>query len=169
MKPIAACLVAGLVALWAGEATAHPGYPLVVKDTLQLTAIFDPSGPNGGCYLCHQTTGGGTPLRPFGTLLVQQYGLSSDPVNEDDPSLASALGELQAGPDAHLVTDIKNGIDPNNDPVLEASALPTPEYGCGVAARATSRGPSAVWLAAALFALALRARRAATQLERPVE
>ena len=149
----AACALAAFVVLWSGDAAAHPGYPLVVENTLGLPAIFDPSGNNGGCYLCHQTPGGGTALRPFGTLLVQQYGLSSDPVNEDDSSLVAALQAMKAGPEAKLIADIQAGVDPNDDPLIDEVANPTPEYGCSVGAPAA--GGSAPWLVGVAFGLAL--------------
>jgi MYXO-CTERM domain-containing protein len=154
MKRVAAaCSFALPGVLWTAAAAAHPGYPMVVETTLGLSAVFDPSGNNGGCYLCHQTTAGGTALRPFGTLLVQQYGLSSDPVNEDDSSLMAALEALKAGPDAKLAADIEAGVDPNDDPLIDEVANPTPEYGCSVGAPAA--GGSAPWVVGVALGLAL--------------
>jgi hypothetical protein len=161
MKTLAAWSFAALAVLWAADAAAHPGYPAVVESTLSLSAIFDPSGNNGGCYLCHTSTSGGTGLRPFGNLLVQQYGLSPDPVNEDDPSLVAALQAMEAGPNAKLTTDIKDGIDPNSDPLIDSVANPTPEYGCSVAAVGASAhglAPWAFWLVGAVGLALVRAR-----------
>jgi hypothetical protein len=157
----AACALAAFVVLWSGDAAAHPGYPLVVENTLGLPAIFDPSGNNGGCYLCHTSEQGMSPLRPFGTFLVENYGLSSDMVNEDDASLVAALKALEVGPDAHLVTDIKNGVDPNTDPIIANSGIPTPAYGCALTSgtgpeRGERTGP---WMLLVAVAATLIVRR----------
>ena len=88
---------------------------------------------NGGCALCHTDPNGGSPLRPFGSKLVQSYGLSSDMVNEEDMSLVNALNTMADSPDANLIADIKKGVDPNSDPGASAGALPVPEYGCTAA------------------------------------
>jgi hypothetical protein len=154
-------VAAGL--LWAGAGAAHPGYPLVVEQTLGLSAVYDPSGNNGGCYLCHTSTAGGTALRPFGNLLVTNFGLSSDPVNEDDPSLVAALKSIEASPDAQFITDIKDGKDPNDDPLIDEAAPPTPEYGCALAAAPgapAGEGSSAAGLVVAAGLALVGARRA---------
>jgi hypothetical protein len=116
-----------------------------------------------GCQLCHQTSGGGTELNTFGSLLVSTYGLSNNASAEDDPSLEQALALLkQQDPDA--VTDLENGLNPNDDPSVFAGALPTPTYGCSAATRAgrvRAAAPVTASLAAlALCALVRRRRRA---------
>jgi MYXO-CTERM domain-containing protein len=152
-------IAVALPLLSAVEATAHPGYPLVVETTLDLSAIFDPGGNGMGCHLCHTDPNGGSPLRPFGSLLVQSYGLSSDPVNEDDPSLVAALDAMEKGPDARLITDIKNGVDPNTDPTTAANALPQPDYGCAVSPGGHTGAGAFVFAGVAILAMGAGSRR----------
>ena len=163
---VAFCIV-GTGIVWTGNARAHDGYPLVVKSALQLTAIFDPSGGATGCYLCHTDPNGGSPLRPFGSTLVQNYGLSSDMVNEEDSSLMNALTAMEAGPDARLIEDIKKGVDPNTDPGTLSAALPVPEYGCSVASGPRpARGAAAALMGLAGLLLVRRRRGDAVRTSR---
>jgi hypothetical protein len=161
-RRLSAVLLAGLTLsfslAWAGAADAHPGYPDVVKMTLDLTKIYDPSGMSTGCALCHTDPNGGSPLRPFGSKLVQSYGLSSDMVNEQDMSLVNALNSMASSPDANLIADIKKGIDPNSDPGASAGALPAPEYGCATARGGHARGSTYAFLLGLGATAALRAR-----------
>jgi hypothetical protein len=154
-------LVAGLTLSWAGGARAHPGYPEVVKTTLDLSAIYDPSGMGTGCSLCHINPEGMGALRPFGSTLVQTFGLSSDMVDEEDSSLVNALQAMGASSDARLIADIKSDVDPNTDPELIASALPTPEYGCVAAPGNSNPGTGVVLGGLVLMGLGARRRRAA--------
>jgi len=115
---------------WTTMAAAHPGYPPVMDQALGEPALFvENEFKPTGCQICHTSSAGGTALVSFGTLLVSTYGLSNDPINENDNSLKQAMIGLAAmDPDA--VADLKKAIDPNSDPAVFATALPQPEYGC---------------------------------------
>jgi MYXO-CTERM domain-containing protein len=104
-------------------ARATPDFPGVVVSTLGLSGIT--IDPPQGCTLCHTTNLGGTSLRPFGELLLQD---GTQPYNES--SLKQALAELMAS-DPKLTEDIKEGRDPNDD--VSTGTVYTPEYGCSVA------------------------------------
>jgi hypothetical protein len=138
-----------LLSTWSVAARATPEFPGVVEQTLGLTKIE--IDPPQGCTLCHATDAGGTALRTFGELL-QQYGTQP----YQDSTLVAALAEV-GQKEPQLIADIKAGNDPNDDP--QASALPTPEYGCA-ASRAGAPELSG-WLLAvtALTGMELRRRR----------
>ncbi len=159
--PFTALLAAGLSFFWVTGASAHPGYPEVVKMTLDLSAIYDPTGMGTGCSLCHVNSAGMGPLRPFGSLLVETYGLSSDMVNEEDQSLVNALDAVEASSNARLVADIKSDVDPNTDPELIANALPTPDYGCVASPGNSNAGAASLLGGLGLVVLAARRRRRA--------
>jgi hypothetical protein len=154
-----ACLAIGM--LVSAPASAHPGYPAVVKDALGLPAIVD--GPLG-CHLCHVSDGGGGPLRAFGTLLVQTYGLSPEVLAEHDDSLRMALTGLAMGEPA-VVDELRKGQDPNDAAASggggpSLGSVETPTYGCALADRRSSRGAGILALGlAGLVAAVLSARR----------
>jgi hypothetical protein len=142
-------------------AHAHPGYPTIVDTTLSLTskdtveAVLAPLG----CQLCHHSSGGGDALNQFGNLMVESYGLDSNPVTEEDNSLRAALASLESG-NSEAVRDLRDGIDPNTDPGVFSGSLPPPEYGCAITPGTTVFGPN--WLLAfvgVLSALVVRCRR----------
>ena len=150
---------------WASVAGAHPEYPPVIDTTLGLTgtAMLETVLMPTGCQLCHNSTGGGDALRMFGNLMVENYGLSPSVGAPSVPSLESALVLLQMDNPA-AVKDLKVGVNPNDDPVVFANALPTAEHGCSTAGG--SGDPAAAWATAALVlfgAGAMRARRRATR------
>jgi hypothetical protein len=157
---IAQAFVAVAAVGWAAPAEAHPGFPAVIDGALDEPANFvENEFKPTACQLCHTSTAGGTALVAFGTLLVSTYGLSNDPVNEDDNSLKTAMIGLKAD-DPQAVTDLKKGINPNSDPEVFATALPQPTYGC--AAVPARRPPySAFPLALAAIGILLARRRRA--------
>jgi hypothetical protein len=129
------------VVAWASTAGAHPGYPAVIDGALGEPSYFvENEFKPTACQLCHTSTAGGTALVAFGTLMVSTYGLSNDPINEDDNSLKQAMIGLQDD-DSVAITDLKSGINPNSDPEVFATALPQPTYGCAIAPMTRGRPP----------------------------
>jgi len=162
---------ASFVFFWAASGRAHPGYPAVVEQTLGL-----PVAPS--CAICHQSPAGGGPLARFGTLLVSTYGLSASSAVENDGSLRAALQALEAGPDAYLVTVLKQGGDPSGPNAAVAPAQgddggpagaqpagpsepmdPVPQYGCSCRTATRSGGPSPVGVGLVVAAWLLRVIR----------
>jgi hypothetical protein len=141
----------GLLASSSTRASATPEFPGVVEQTLGLTSLA--IDPPQGCTLCHTSDAGGTSLRAFGELLLQ-YGTQP----YEDSTLEQALAEVDQN-EPQLITDIKAGRDPNDDP--NVAPLPTPEYGCNVAAKPRSPAiPSpALIVVAAGGALVVRSAR----------
>jgi hypothetical protein len=122
------------------------------KDTLETA--FPPTG----CQLCHNSSAGGDALRAFGNLMVENYGLSPSLAAEEDSTLRSALTELQAdNPEA--VKDLKAGVNPNDDSVVFANALPQAQYGCSTGTEPRGRAGSAWAPGLLLFAAAAGIRR----------
>jgi hypothetical protein len=155
MRTVHACAFAVAVG-WASRADAHPGYPAVVDSSLGLKTKVETIFPSMGCQLCHNSAGGGDQLKKFGSLLVSTYGLSSDPGTEHDPSLEQALVGLKAE-DPTAVEDLEKGVDPNGDPAVFATAVPTPEYGCSTVASPTGEAPP--WLVLLPFIVLVGTRR----------
>jgi hypothetical protein len=155
-------LVAALA--WSADADAHPGFPPRIDTVLDLTgkAKLETAFPTMGCQLCHQSAGGGNELRPFGNLLVTNYGLSDSASIEDDASLDAAIMALEAG-DPDAVTDLKAGMDPNNDPQVFQGALPTPTYGCSLSVVRSGDQPASVALAPLVLLIGARRLRKLTQ------
>jgi MYXO-CTERM domain-containing protein len=154
-------LLVGAALFWSPSALAHQEYPPAVDSTLGLKKTVETFLPPTGCQLCHQGSGGATQLNSFGSLLVSSYGLSNDPIAAHVPSLEQALMNLE-GSDPKAVQDLKNGIDPNTDPVVFENALPAPQYGCSLASQPVeSIPPVAAAGLLAIAALALARRRAA--------
>jgi hypothetical protein len=153
-----ACIAIAVVG-WATPAAAHNGFPAVIDGALGEPSNFvENEFKPTACQLCHTSTAGGTALVAFGTLLVSTYGLSNDPINEDDNSLKTAMIGLKAD-DPEAITDLKKGINPNSDPEVFATALPQPTYGCAVAP-VPRRPPSPGFpLALAATAILLSRRR----------
>jgi hypothetical protein len=151
---------------WGTSAHAHPGYPSVAQQTLGL-----PSVPP--CSICHVDPAGGGPLASFGSLLVNSYGLSAS-LYESDASLRAALQALESGPDANLVTVLRQGEDPNNPraPASDDSGTPVmaspppftdpvPQYGCSCHTAGTTNAPTGLVDWAALTVLATITQRRA--------
>lgn len=147
----AAGLFAG-AALAAPAARATPNFPDVVASHLELAAPPD-------CILCHAgPPGRGTVTTPFGTTLrsrgAQAY---------DEGALRLALDALAAekkdsdGDGTSDIDELRSGGDPNGGAGAEAIV---PEYGCR-ASPGRSDDRAGVALVAAVFAIALRRRRAA--------
>jgi hypothetical protein len=151
------CVLAGALG-WSATASAFMGYPAVVDTWLGKSGLIQTIEPPMGCELCHVSDQGGTvELRPFGDLLVANYGLPR--TAEEDTVLMGALAGLKAA-NPKLFTDMQHGVEPNTDPALTAEELPQPEYGCSVA-RAKSGGPLGIGIlfAGLPLACALRRRR----------
>jgi len=144
---LGAALVGASVLFGSHAARATPDFPAVVVKTLGLPGVT--IDPPQGCTLCHATDSGGTALRPFGTLILQD---GAQPYAETTLEQALAqVGKDEPG----LIADIQAGKDPNDDQA--ATTLPTPQYGCA-AARGTPGGASIVW-ASILATLAFVRRR----------
>jgi hypothetical protein len=128
--------------LWAPQASATPNFPADVDADLMLKIKIETTFPTLGCRLCHLTESPpatNPPLKPFGELLFQQYGV----VPYDDGSLKAALMDVERD-HPELIQDIESGLDPNADQSAPPS-LPTPEYGCSAGDRPMSTGQ--VWIA----------------------
>jgi hypothetical protein len=150
------CIVTSLLA-WSATASAFMGYPPIVDKWLGKDGLVEMLEKPTGCQLCHVSDQGGTvDLRPFGNLLVAQYGLPKNA--EQDTVLMGVLAELEAA-NQPLFEDMQKGIDPNTDPALTAQALPQPQYGCAAADPRTQRGWPSVILGMLPLALAFRRRR----------
>jgi len=136
------------------DGSAHPGFPSRLQSDLAL-----PNTPP--CNTCHVDPNGGGPLRPFGSLLVSTYNLSSSEV-ENDASLDQALAGLRVG-DPQLVEDLQAGRDPNGD--ASGNSRPVPMYGCAASPRTSSASEFGPWVLGVLGFLVFgrcfrRARRA---------
>jgi hypothetical protein len=120
-----------LAATWSATATATPDFPAAVVQDLGLPGIT--IDPPQGCTLCHTTDSGGTSVKPFGSLLLQ------DGVQPyDEPSLAQALTQIEQD-EPQLIEDIRGGLDPSDDASI-AGNVHSPEYGCSVAQLGGSSG-----------------------------
>jgi len=142
---VLALAAAVVVLLWPLAAAATPTFPGDVDADLMLTMRVETTFPTMGCRLCHLSESPpatNPPMKPFGSLLFQEYGV----LPYDDASLKAGLADL-ARDHPDLVMDLEAGRDPNEDQNAPAS-LPTPEYGCAASARAVSHGDA--WVAAML-------------------
>jgi hypothetical protein len=149
------CVLAGVLG-WSATASAFMGYPAVVDTWLGKSGLIQMIEAPMGCELCHVSDQGGTvELRPFGNLLVANYGLPR--TAEEDAVLMGALAGLEAL-NPKIYTDMQHGLDPNTDPALTAEELPQPEYGCSVA-RTRSDGPIGIGILLAGLPLACVLRR----------
>jgi hypothetical protein len=142
-------LVAAALLVTGRSARATPDFPQVVVRTLALPGIT--IDPPQGCTLCHTTDAGGTALRPFGALVLQD---GAQPYEE--ATLEQALGQIQHD-DPQLVADIQAGKDPNDD--TGSAARPTPTYGCAFGG--PLRGGAAPWAGAIVLLTVLRLFRTA--------
>lgn len=144
---------------WSSSAHAHQGYPKIIDTTLNLTgsAALETAYPAMGCQVCHNSASGGDALRAFGSLMVENYGLSPSTA-EQDASLEAALALLEQE-DPQAVRDLKGGMNPNDDPVVFQNALPTPEHGCTLGAARPAVGRHGVLPAALLALLGMAAAR----------
>ena len=164
---VARILVAVAVIGWGRTAVAHPGYPPAIDSALgEPNQFVENEFKPTACQLCHTSTGGGTALVAFGTLMVSNYGLSNDPINEDDGSLKQAMIGL-AENDPAAITDLKKGVDPNSDSEVFAQALPQPEYGCTtVPAKGQPPYPGFLFAIVPVALLLERRRRDSVRAER---
>jgi hypothetical protein len=150
---VAQRVVLALAISWTSSARATPDFPGVVVKALALPGIT--IDPPQGCTLCHPTDAGGSSLQPFGQLL-QQYGAQP----YDESSLEEALSEVELN-EPQLVSDIKNGRDPNDD--AGAANLHSPQYGCALAGGVTQRSHPAMTTFAAIALLGWTRRRRRSQ------
>jgi hypothetical protein len=133
-------------------------FPPVVDTDLHLSGsatIEKAVAPPDGCLLCHLTEQGG-----LGT--NNRFGLEmlhSGAVAEETATIAPALDAIQAS-DPLAISDIKMGINPNDDPKWlsgSTSTDPVPTYGCGSVSPAPPNGfGSGVALASIVAALIAR-------------
>ena len=107
------CVFAVAAALVASTAQASPGFPKVVRETLNL-----PQTP--ACTLCHGLgkIGFHTVTTTFGSTMLQ-YGA----IAGNNDTIRAALIQLQAT-GSPLIADLVAGKDPN-------AATSDPRYGCG--------------------------------------
>jgi hypothetical protein len=156
-----ALVVAGIA--WSSRADATPDFPAAVDAALDLTGsntVEALVAPHDGCLLCHTTeVGGDQNLNRFGSEMHQNGAVQFD-------ANATAGGALQAiaMSDPLAISDIKMGINPNDDPKWlsgSTSTDPVPTYGCGSVSPAPPNGfGGAVVLASIAAALiAARSRR----------
>jgi hypothetical protein len=146
-------------AAWSPNAGATAGFPAEIDTHLALPAgAIENLAPPDGCHLCHVNgSTGGDPLTRFGTLMK-----SNGAVKYVNSSVDGALDALKSS-SPRLIDDLKNRINPNDDPDAGAGGLganvdPVPQYGCGSISAGTPNAWSGGLVAAALAASLVRRR-----------
>ncbi len=127
------------------SARATPDFPGAVAAYLMLPSdwIASKVDPPDGCHLCHVNESltnevpGGTPLTDFGSLMqangAMPYTASA--------TAAPALTAIEAT-EPQLITDLKNGTDPNLDQgAFNATNDAVYQHGCGSIAPGSPRAP----------------------------
>jgi hypothetical protein len=140
------------------RADATPDFPAAVDAALHLTGsntVEEAVAPRDGCLLCHTTEAGGDQnLDHFGSEMLRNGAVQYEP-----GTVAGALQAI-AMSDPLAISDIKMGINPNDDPKWLSGATstdPVPTYGCGSVSPAPPNGfGGAVVLASIAAALIAR-------------
>jgi hypothetical protein len=143
---VAAFLCAFAVGARAGATAAFPS-EIEMHLGLDAGAISNVAPPDG-CHLCHVNgSAGGDPLTQFGTLMK-----ASGAVKNENATVDGALDAIQIS-NPNLITDLKNGVDPNQDPDAGAVNLGlVPHYGCGSVSAGRATGWSGAWVVALMAA-----------------
>jgi hypothetical protein len=139
-------------------ATATPDFPGAVSTYLMLPSdwIASKVDPPDGCHLCHVNgSAGGEPLTDFGSLM-QANGAMPYAANATAGPALAAIDEAEP----QLITDLKNGTDPNLDQnAFDANNDAVYQHGCGSIAPGSPSAPgSAVILTGLGWALIAQRR-----------
>jgi hypothetical protein len=112
------------------SARATPDFPGAVAGYLMLPSdwIASKVDPPDGCHLCHVNgSAGGEPLTDFGSLMQANGAIAYAASTTAGPAL-SAIESMEP----QLITDLKNGTDPNVDQgAFNANHDAVYQHGCG--------------------------------------